>query len=560
MVKKKPTVLFVNMLTLPEKDILALFKERSVRTQPVAMPMGILYISSSIKRSGCTGEVGIIDYVISLEEALNYNDLDSFIKDVASTSCIFDPDVLAFSLNFSSSYSFFLRAFNILHQLWPRAVTIAGGVHATNTAKHLIEDIKLDYVACGEGELSMVDFLKALASGHNINVKGIYSQNKMPVSDNKELSDCVENLDELPFPDWDLIEMNRYVLSLGRQRDIEKTLRHASLMTTRGCCFRCTFCSAHTVHGRKLRYRSVDNVLEEMRLLHDRYGVKLFMPEDDLFTASKPRVLALLKAIKSTDIPGLELQFPAALSVNTLDEMLIDALMDAGMRILVLAIESGSPYVQRSIIKKNCNLSKAHRLAQYAKSKGLLVRCYFIAGFPSETKEHIRETIEYAKSLQVDWCVFNIATPLVGSEMYAQFVEFGCIKDCAETWESTVFDERYFDTAELTAAELNSLVYRANLECNFINNPNIIRKDYHKAIQLFQDIIKKHPFHIIAWYCIYLCHHKLGDGDVMHMEKTIRDLIKSDKRAEDMFARYHDIMPDLSLNMFDKMLNHQGDV
>jgi len=298
------------------------------------------------------------------------------------------------------------------------------------------------------------------------------------------------------------------------------------------------------VHGRKMRYRSLENVLEEMQLLYDRFGVTLFMPEDDLFTADKERVILLLAAIQKLPIPNLEMQFPAALSVNTLDERVIDALQAAGMQILVLAIESGSPYVQKHVIKKNCQLDKARQWATYAKSKGLLVRCYFIMGFPSETKEQIRETIEFSKSLQVDWCVFNIATPLVGSEMYRQFVDKGSIIDCPETWEATVFDRRTFDTPEISAVELNEVVYRANLECNFLHNPNIIRGEYERAIAIFQDIAKKHPFHVVAWYCIWLCYRELGDQPARErIEESMRELIKTDHRATDMYARYQELMP-----------------
>lgn len=544
--KAKPKVLFINLLTLPLDDIMAIYGVKSVRTQSVAMPLGILYLSSVIKAADCVDRVGIVDYVLGMQDSGKYRNIDAFIEGVAREHARFEPDVLAFSLNFSASYAFFLRVSKVLRQLWPFAVTIAGGVHATNSTKYLLEEVQFDYVVRGEGERSMAEFMKALAENHPVNVKGIYSRNMVVANGEYELSDCVENLDELPFPDWDLIDMNRYAVSLGRQRDIGKALRHASLMTTRGCFFRCTFCSAHTVHGRKIRLRSAENVLKEVRSLYVRYGVTLFMPEDDLFTANKARVLEVLAAIKNSDIPGLEIQFPDALSVNTLDESLVNALMDAGMRILVLAIESGSSFVQKNIIKKNCDLKKARRLAEYAKSKGLLVRCYFIGGFPSETKEQLTETIEYAKSLQVDWCVFNIATPLVGSEMYKQFVEMGCIKDCPKTWESTVFDKRQFDTPEITAEELNSLIYRANLECNFLHNPNIVRKEYDKAIPIFQDIVKKHSFHVVAWYCIRLCHYDLKDhSEVARIEDVIRELVKNDSRAADMLLKYWDLMPDL---------------
>lgn len=547
--KINPKVLFVNLLTLPLDDIMAVFDQKSIRTQSVAMPMAILYLSAAAKRENCVGEVGIIDYVMGLTDSQSYGDMDAFIEGVARKSARFEPDVLAFSLNFSASHAFFVRTFEALRKLWPKAVTIVGGVHASNTAKHLFTEVDIDYVAFGECEASFVDFLKELKDTPEVNINGIYSHRTLPAAGSMPPVNLVEDLDSLAFPDWGLIDMDRYIVSLGRQRDIGKVQKHASLITTRGCYFRCTFCSAHTVHGRKMRIRSAENVLEEIQLLYEQYGITLFLPEDDLFTGNKQRVLDLLAAIKELSIPDLELQFPQALSVNTLDETLIDALMGAGMRILVLAIESGSTFVQKNVIKKNCDILKAKRLANYAKNKGLLVRCYFILGFPSETKEQMRETVEYAKTLQVDWCVFNIATPLVGSEMFQQFVEMECIKDSPEAWSSTVFDKRQFDTPEISADKLNDFAYRANLECNFLHNPNIVNGAYKVAIELFLDIIRKHPFHVIAWYCIWMCYRKMNDdSEALRVEGTLKELVKSDKRANDMLITYRDLMPDLPVS------------
>jgi MoaA/NifB/PqqE/SkfB family radical SAM enzyme len=297
-----------------------------------------------------------------------------------------------------------------------------------------------------------------------------------------------------------------------------------------------------------MRFRSVQNIVEEVKILNQKYGVTLFLPEDDLFTADKKRVMRLLAALRELNIPNVEMQFPDALSVNTLDESIIDEMARTGMKIATFAIESGSDYVQKQIIRKNCNLKKAKRLVEYAHSKGLITRCYFILGFPHETKEQMRETVEYAKSLVADWCVLMIATPLVGSEMYDQFVEMGCIQDNIETWSGTVFDKRHFDTEEITAEELNDFVYRANLERNFLCNPNIVNGNFARAIQLFKDIVWRYPFHIIGWYCLMESYKGLGDFNAaLRTEESMRSLIRSDSRAADMYAKYCNLMPAFKL-------------
>jgi pentatricopeptide repeat protein len=296
-----------------------------------------------------------------------------------------------------------------------------------------------------------------------------------------------------------------------------------------------------------MRLRSIENIIEEIKLLNKKYGVTLFLPLDDLFTFDKKRIIALLKRIKELKIPGIEIQTPSALAVNILDEEVVDALIGAGLKIAILAIESGSKFVQQKIIKKFCNLEKAKWLVKLFKDRGVLVRAYFIFGFPHETKEQMQETVDYARSLQIDWCVFSIAAPLVGSEMYKEFVEMGSIEDNLNTWRETVFDHRGFDTPDISADELNDFAYRANLDCNFLNNPNKVKGNFKKAIKIYEDILSRIPYHIVAWYCIMECYLKLKKmKKAEEIKNRMKKLIQSDNRAKKMYLKYKDMMPKYS--------------
>ena len=116
-----------------------------------------------------------------------------------------------------------------------------------------------------------------------------------------------------------------------------------------------------------MRFRSVENVMAEIDLLHQKYGVNLFIPEDDLFTANRKKVIPLLQELakRHETIPGFELQFPNALSVNTLFDDVMDGLIDAGMKVTNIAIESGSNFIQREVIHKNVNLKRAKEVVKY---------------------------------------------------------------------------------------------------------------------------------------------------------------------------------------------------
>jgi radical SAM superfamily enzyme YgiQ (UPF0313 family) len=357
------------------------------------------------------------------------------------------------------------------------------------------------------------------------------------------VSDYIENLDELPFPDWGILDMDRY-LEKGKTRRKEygkeegESAYMASIFTSRGCPFKCTFCSSHTVHGRKMRYRSDKNVTEEIMTLYSRYGVTDFLPEDDLFTVHKPRILSLLSSIRNLNIPNMSMQFPNALSVNTLDEDVLDSLFDTGMDIATLAIESGSEYVQKNIIKKRCNLDRAKRLVDYIRSKGHFVRCYFIVGFPNETKEMMNETMKFASTLHADWSAMFTAVPLVGSEMYEEFYNAGVITDKKKIWRE-FYMERNFDTKEVESKWLNSFVQRNNYMINFFNNPNLKEGNFERALTLFESVVLDHVDHIVGHYSILKCYD--GLGDMQNYNKTlfkINQLIDNDKNAASIYEKY----------------------
>jgi radical SAM superfamily enzyme YgiQ (UPF0313 family) len=452
------------------------------------------------------------------------------------------------------SRDFFDLAVAALARRWPEALLVVGGNHATNSVGPLLENPAVDYVARGEAELAFARFVDLFAAGAPLQVKGFYDRDKAAAADGACHEQCeyAEELDQLPHPDWSLIDMGAYLTApVARKRSFGSaaTARMASIMTSRGCPFQCTFCSSHTVHGRKMRYRSTANVLDELRILHQRFGATLIVPEDDLFTVNKPRILGLLGAIRDLGIPGLETQFPNALSVNTLDEEVIDALEAAGMRIATLAIESGSEHVQTHIIKKRCDLDRARRLVAYIRAKGMYCRCYFILGFPGETRAQMQETVDFARELRADWCAFMIAMPLVGSEMFAQFDAMGVMDGANRAWEGT-YAERRFDTSEIGAAELKQLAYRANLDINFLNNTQLREGRYAAAIESFRDVLNIHPFHIFAHHGIMRARLALGETAQAAAEKRrIRELVATNHLSAEMFAAYGDLLPELAVEL-----------
>ena len=566
---KPVKILFINFPGSPLREIKQALNKKNEIPTSLIIPLGILYLSSNLKSRVENVEIEIIDYAKEL--AINsekYSSIEEMIRIPAQELAeSFTPDIVGYSMMFSTCHPVFNVAVTELKEIWPESVVIAGGNHATNAADVVMQHPDVDYVARGECELAFPDFVNSFHKHPDINVQGIYSRQHIIKGELTTLAAYAQDLDDLEFPDWELLDMDTYVSTrTGRARkrveeDAER--REISIMTNRGCPFSCTFCAAHTTMGRTMRFRSVDNVIAEMRELNQRYGINLYTPEDDLFTANRKKVIPLLEAIKDfgQDIPNFELQFPNALSVNTLFDDVMDALIDAGMRVTNVAIESGSKYVQRNIIKKNCNLDRALEVIKYFRDRDVIARCYFIGGFPGETREMMQETVEFAKRLRCDWGVFNVAAPVRGTEMYRQFVEAGYIKDDMEVWSSAFFLERIFDTPEIGAEELKDFLYRANLEVNFLNNPNYLDGDWERTITIFREIVSGHPFHIFGWYILMQCYRNLGRTEEADKTRThISDLIANDERSTKMFQKYGYMLEDLDIPGYDDSWPKGGDV
>jgi len=537
----KPNVVFVHIPTLTVGMIEDMFDGQNTEEQQVIFPLGILYLSAYIKDKRLVGGACAIDYVEALHAIRSYDDLGDFVRRVATDSVPFAPDILAFSLNMSLSQPFFLFALRELKALWPLATAIVGGAHSTNCTRYLLETCsELDYVIRGEGEIALAELCREYPAV-NADIKGVYSLKKVTEagSDKLELSPLVENIDSIPFPDYELLNVEHYVrnhMQFGGRRK-----RGFSFLTTRGCPYKCSYCSSQTVHGHGVRCRSVQNVVDEIRMFAEKYQVTLLGPVDDLFTCKKATTLQILAGVQDLAINDVELQFWNGLHINSLSTEVMDALVRSNTTSVALAIESGSPEVQRNI-RKNVNLGKALQVAAYLHQRGIEVRAYFILGFPGESREQMAATIDYAKRIEADWCHFSVATPLVGSEMYDQFVDKGSIGAFdADFFANSYYHRRFFDTPEISADELNETVIRATYEVNFFSNMNMRKGDYPKAMALFSYVLERYPYNVVAMFQIMKCYLKMGSLDkVADTLERIKSSINEDPRARQQFDVWRD--------------------
>jgi radical SAM superfamily enzyme YgiQ (UPF0313 family) len=360
----------------------------------------------------------------------------------------------------------------------------------------------------------------------SINTKGIYNKEKNKDAMNQgiktwsyysdkgspsETSPQLPDLDEIEMPAYDMLDLDFYfqqspVLNVGA----------AHVMWNRGCPFKCTFCASHIVHGRNMRFKSISQIVKELRFLVDEKGFTNIQVMDDLFGAKKSLMYELGDELRKNGWSHIKFTPLNALSVAVMDEKLIQCISDMNTNLFTFPIESGSPYVQKHILRKNVPLNKARRLINFTRelSSEHVIEINIILGLHDETPEMMQESIDYMYSVDVDWVNIYIAMPHPGTEMYERFVERGFIEP--DLWNMKDLDMyfRDFDTPHYTTDDLTTLVYDLNIYRNFFHNSDMKNKRFDKAINnLNSRVIERYPFHVVAIYTRAIAYIEQGQED-----------------------------------------------
>lgn len=508
-------IIWVIPPTIPFKDAEAtIVSGQGEIFQTIAPPLGVLSLAAAVGRMDGVRQ-SALDYLLPLKDLRKgqYESVDAYILDLAKKSAA--PDVVCFSVQFSSSLKFNLRALELLKGLWPSAKFVCGGNLATSAHAYL--QPRFNAVFAGESEEIFPRWLKSGTPD------GLYI--------------CENNIDVnlTPPPDWSLLS-DEYTIVKGRRKNIAGiTDRQISVLRSRGCSYRCTYCAGHQVLGRKRRVKTTENIINEIKG-HYSNGIRCFIFEDDLLLHNEPEDHVFLKRL-STEFSDIEIQTPSALHVNTLTEEIVQLLVDCGMKTAVIAVESGCPATQKKV-KKVVDLDKALEVVGWFKKRNLAVRVYLMFGFPGEQYDEMQQTVDFARKLHAhgaDWCNFIIATPLYGSDIYKQFVESGSFADDYFLQADNYYQVREFDDVQgLKKEELNRFYYEANLSVNFLSNSNFVTGQYEKAVIIFKDMLENYPFHIFAKKMIANSYRKLAEKN----ELELTGMIATDPRAKEMREQY----------------------
>ena len=290
-------------------------------------------------------------------------------------------------------------------EIVPNLCTIVKGApFLTYNANTIYENPFIDYVIIGEPELTLKDILDGVP---NSEILGIcYRENFQPVKNEKR--PFIENLDILPFPARHLVDNSIY-----RRPDNGKV--QAVVKVARGCPFHCFFCLATPVSGSKVRVRSAENIVAELKECVEKYNIRNFLFWSDIFNLNREWTIELCQKIIES---GLKITWSSNTRADTMDEELAKIMYKSGCRLVSIGVESGSQMMLDKI-GKGTTLDEIRNTVKILKKNKIKIYNYFVIGLPWETEETVEETIKFAIELDSNFISFYTATPLPGTKYFA---------------------------------------------------------------------------------------------------------------------------------------------
>lgn len=420
----RPRVVFVRP---PNLQMSEQWKRQGVKR----CPLNIALLASYIRRNGnydCSLADFEVEPVVSLARMA-----ETILKEAPRYVCF---------TTLTPRFPTVVRLARELKSRDPDVVTIAGGPHVTGSPAACMHD-GISYGIIGEGEEALLELLNALDRKRPLSSIGNLVFRGGGVVRVNDARPFIKNLDAMPMPAWDLMKIEEY-------RDpayFEGS--HLAMYTSRGCPHDCSFCASAVTWKRRLRFRSLENVLAEIRYIVENLNTRNLMFWDDDFAADKNRCIDLCGRI-SQEGPGMA--YTVQLRADSVDAKLVKALKGSGCKYAALGVESGSDEMLARIGKQETK-AQFRKAVKIMKDAGLASIASYIIGLPGDTHETIKETIEFAFELNADQSKFMILAPFPGTRIYESALEKGLVDPLSfEQMEAT----NYYDSVSINLSDVSS--------------------------------------------------------------------------------------------------------
>lgn len=393
-------------------------EKSSVRRAVV--PLNLLYIASTLEQAGY--KVSVLDnqcegyYNTEIKgNYVTYGLSDDQLKRRIKKE---NPRFVGITCSCSYYEPELYKISKLIKEINKEIIVFTGGIHPSLDPKKTLAECKeIDYVIMKEGEFRTLNFIKG-----NRNFEGLASRQKI----NPAIT-YIEDIDTIPLPARHLVNMEEYFRINRPSNPFTRGRRATEIMTSRGCPFSCTFCATSKYWGRRIRFRSVENIIKELKILRDDYGVDELQFVDDNLTVNSERAMKLFKVMKEDF--DFVWSTPEGVMASTLNKDMIKLMAESGCYQLTFSPESGSQRVLSQIINKPVDLKIFKPVITLAQKYGISVHSNFIVGMPGETKEEMMQTFEFPKKAGFDSAAFFIAQPYPGTKLYEQCKSRGWFDD-----------------------------------------------------------------------------------------------------------------------------------
>jgi radical SAM superfamily enzyme YgiQ (UPF0313 family) len=344
-------------------------------------PLGLAYCAAVLERHG--HEVEIVD---ALVRGIRFPELRRILAERR-------PDIVGVSTYSPTRYECFRTAKVVKETLGEHIVVVAGGPHVSAAVEDTLENVPhIDYVVRGEGEYPLLELVRALETGGDpLAVAGVSGRRDGRPYDAPAQAN-VADLDGLPRPARHLLPMSRYGTRMP-----STMVKSTTILTSRGCPARCTFCTRDWF-SRDTRFHSPAYMADEIEEVIGRYGFRGVIIQDDTFTLNKRRVFEFCDELRSRK---MRFRWLATTRVDCINLDLLKSMKDAGCEVVTFGVESMNPRILKWL-KKGFTVEKVRRAIDWAREAGLKVRCTYLLGIGDETEQDIQQSIRDARALPVD--------------------------------------------------------------------------------------------------------------------------------------------------------------
>ena len=419
---------------------------------PPFIPLGIGYLAAVLEKNQY--QVDVIDCQAL---KLTYED---FRNEISKRQ----PNIVGMTAT-TLTYKSALQIAKIAKEVHPNCITVIGGPHVTFWDENALQECpQLDVIVRKEGEYTLLELVQRIEAGKSYDdIIGTTCRKGKEIVKNPDRP-YIENLDELPLPAHNLFP-------LSHLQKYGKVI--FPVLTSRGCTFWCTFCSAVRMFGRKYRMRSPKNVVDELEFLNKTYGAEQFTFYDDAFSVDQTRVQEICGEIQNRK---LKIKWDCETRVDMVTKDLLQTMKNAGCIAVWFGVESGSQKVIDAM-GKGLILERIKNSFKMARETGLMTVASVILGFPEETRETAKETIKFVEEINPDDVGYYIATPYPGTPMYDYVKKMGWLK----TDDFNRYDTAtpIFETPLLSMKELREI--REKAFQSFYIRPTYILRMFRKG-------------------------------------------------------------------------------